>query len=209
MATLPFYAQRKLARKTSDITRLTEQYKANVNDLSSQFESSFSEYQKKRDAIMAPYTAAVDKYKGEYSAYEANLGQYKTALSEYQKKLQDAVDNPLGEVPTDQYSTTNLIRQGTIVRLGDKRYTIDELPDGYTYENGKLYKAKDPGKFEQKAPTAPEAPTAPTVEEFDSTQFDSKRAALDTNLKRELGERRAAKASAVSRKSARPLLQGA
>lgn len=207
MATnLTQFAQRKLARKTSDITRLTDAYKAQVGAISDQYQNSFAEYQKKRDEVMAPFNAATDKYKADFATYETNLAGYKDRLSDYQKRLQDAVDSPLERIDS---ATVQNFRGGSRVNIDGTWYGVSQLPDGYTYENGKLYQKRNPGKFDEKAPTAPEAPTAPTVENFDTTQFDQQRAALETNFQRDVSQRRAARASAVSRKMARPLLQGA
>lgn len=58
-----------------------------------------------------------------------------------------------------------------------------------------------------KLPTFPEPPEQ--VEDFDTTQFDAKRKQLEVELSREIGERKAARRSAVSRRTSRPLLQGA
>lgn len=210
MATqLPQFMQQRLARKTSDITRLTDQYKNQVNAMTGEYEQSFAQYNAKRTEIMAPYEAAVGQYQQQFTGYETALAGYKQRMSEYQAKLQEAIDNPLEEIGKDKYKVINNFRAGARITLDGRTMRPDELPNGYTYENGKLFKARDPGKFEEKAPTAPEAPTAPTVEAFDTTQFDTKRAELDTGLKRELGERKAAKVNAVGRKQARPLLQGA
>ncbi len=206
MATqLTQYQMARVARKSSDITRLASQYKNSVNDLSGQYQSSFAEYQKKRDEIMAPYNAATDKYKADFSTYETNLASYKDSLSAYQKRLADVTANPLEQLDV----------QRRVVRGAGQQFFIDggwktsgQLGDDYTVEGTSVYKRRSAGTFDAKAPTAPEVPTAPTVEEFDSSQFDAKRAELDTSYKREVGERKAARASAVSRKSARPLLQG-
>lgn len=66
-----------------------------------------------------------------------------------------------------------------------------------------------PGAFTEKAPATPEAPpSAPTIESFSDEPFQQKRAALESEFQRELGERKSARISAVSRRSARPLMQG-
>jgi hypothetical protein len=63
--------------------------------------------------------------------------------------------------------------------------------------------------FTEKKPTAPEAPTAPTIAAFDTSAFETERKGLEAGLQRELGERRAARLAAVSRRGSRPMLQGA
>jgi hypothetical protein len=65
-----------------------------------------------------------------------------------------------------------------------------------------------PGPFTETAPVAPVAPEAPQLSEFDSSQFEARRAQLESEFQRELGERRGARMTAVSRRRARPLLQG-
>lgn len=199
------YQMARVARKSSDITRLASQYRNSVNDLSGQFQSSFDEYQKKRDEIMAPYNTAVDKYKADFTTYETNLADYKGKLTDYQARLADVTANPLESLGTPETRTT---RAGQSVKIDGTWYGTASIPDQYTFENNTLYRKRSAGTFDATAPKAPDAPTAPAVEEFDTKQFDAKRAELDTGYKREVGERKAARASAVSRKSARPLLQG-
>jgi hypothetical protein len=205
MATqLTQYQMARVARKSSDITRLASQYRNSVNDLSGQFQSSFADYQKKRDEIMAPYNTAVDQYKADFTTYETNLAGYKTKLSDYQARLADVSANPLEQLDVQRRVT----RQGQQFLIDGAWKTSGQLGDEYTVEGTTLYKARSAGKFDATAPKAPDAPVQPAVDAFDSTQFDAKRAELDTGYKREVGERKAARASAVSRKSARPLLQG-
>lgn len=208
MAKQPFFIQKRLARKTSDITKLADQYKSQINAVTGEYEKSFADYTAKRNQTMAPYEAAVGQYQQEYKGYEEALAGYRQRLADYTAKLEDINKNPLEVIPTDQYKVSRLIRFGTSLTIDGKSYKDTELPEDYTFENNVLYKRRNPGTFTDKAPTAPTAPTAPAVEEFDTTQFDAKRKELETGLKRELGERRASKIGAVSRKAARPLLQG-
>lgn len=66
-----------------------------------------------------------------------------------------------------------------------------------------------PEAFTLAPPSAPEAPPQmPFIEEFDTGKFEGRRAQIESEFKREVGERRGARLSAVSRKTARPLLQG-
>lgn len=208
MATkLPQFMQQRLSRKSSDITRLTSQYKNQINAMTGEYEKSYADYTTKRNEIMAPYEAAVGQYQQQFTGYEEALAGYKQRLADYTAKLQDAYDNPLENLGKPQ--RRGGFRGAVQLNIDGGWYSQNSIPEGYTYENGNLYKRKEPGKFEEKAPTAPTLPTAPVVEEFDTKQFDAKRAELDTGLKRELGERKAAKVNAVGRKQARPLLQGA
>ena len=65
-----------------------------------------------------------------------------------------------------------------------------------------------PAPFTEQVPVAPTAPQAPQLSEFDAAQFETRRTQLESEFQRELGERRGARLSAVSRRQARPLLQG-
>lgn len=68
--------------------------------------------------------------------------------------------------------------------------------------------AATPAPFSEKAPSAPTAPKAPVIKDFDASQFEEQRTQAETVYKRELGERKSARQAAVSRRGARPLLQG-
>jgi hypothetical protein len=62
--------------------------------------------------------------------------------------------------------------------------------------------------FNRERPPEPVAPTAPKIDEFDSSQFDQRRAQLQEGFQREVAERKGARLSAVRRRS-RTLLSGA
>ena len=76
------------------------------------------------------------------------------------------------------------------------------------YGNVTVYDPKPIPKFTETAPALPAVPVAPEIEKFDEGEFGTKRAAAESTFKREVGERRAAKIGAVSRKMTRPLLAG-
>jgi hypothetical protein len=205
--TLPQFMQRKLSRKTANITRLTDAYKGQVDALTNDYQTQFTQYQTKRAETMAPYEAAVTQYQADFTGYEQAAAAYKQKLTDYTAKLEDINKNPLenlGAPQTRQYG-----RGARQVSINGQWYSPTAIPEGYTYENGTLYKKRDAGTFTEKAPSAPNAPVAPTVEEFDSTQFDAKRGELQSNLNRDLGAVKASRVSAVSRKSSRPMLQSA
>jgi len=76
-------------------------------------------------------------------------------------------------------------------------------------ENFTYYEPKPIPTFTEKAPALPTAPVAPNIEKFDEGEFGAKRTAAESTFKREVGERRAARLGAVSRKMTRPMLRGA
>ena len=58
MATLPQFKQRQLARRsTSDIDRLTKQYKANIDALTGEYQTAFTGYQAGVAEKMKPFEA--------------------------------------------------------------------------------------------------------------------------------------------------------
>jgi hypothetical protein len=63
--------------------------------------------------------------------------------------------------------------------------------------------------FEQVAPVAPAIPEAPKIGEFETAGFEQKRKQLQSDLQRELGERRGARMAAVQRRPRGGLMQGA
>lgn len=203
----------RLARKSSDISNLVKQYKTGLSDVASQYQTSFAEYQKKRDEMMAPYEAATEKYKADFGAFETASAGYKTRLSDFQAKLAEVQANPMEQMSFYLTHNDGSPNYRDVVINGVGRFREDRLPSGYidVVENNqrKIYRKKAIPKFTEEAPVAPEIPTAPEIGEFDTSQFDAKRAEVESTYKRELGERRSARASAVSRKQARPLLQGA
>lgn len=63
-------------------------------------------------------------------------------------------------------------------------------------------------EFTEERPPEPVAPVAPVIEEFDTSQFDERRAQLQEGFQRDVAARRGARLSAVRRQS-RTLLSGA
>lgn len=191
MATLPQFKQRQLARRsTSDIERLAKQYKANVDAMTGEYQTAFTNYQAGVAEKMKPFEAQMTTYKESLlPTYEAQKIAYQKKLDDYNQVLADIEANPV-----TAYTERQMVGR---TWYGKKKYA------DVTY-----YVPKEIPKFTEAAPVLPEAPTAPTIEEFDSSQFGAKKAEAESVFKREVGERRAAKLGAVSRKVARPMLQG-
>ena len=195
MATIPQFKQRQIARRsTSDIDRLAKQYKTSVDAMTGQYQAAFTGYQAGVAEKMKPYEAQMATYKESLlPTYESQQALYKQKLDDYNKVLAGIAADPV---------TRNIDKPGAVEDrpiAGSIRVT----PVEYTYT------AKPIPKFTDKAPVAPPIPVSPTVEPFDSTQFEAKKGVAEGEFKREIGERRAAKLGAVSRKGARPLLSGA
>ena len=196
MATLPKFKQRQLARRsTSDIDRLAKQYKANVDALTGEYQTAFTGYQAGVAEKMKPFEAQMKTYKESLlPTYETQKNEYLKKLDEYTKTIADIEKNPLIEKTGKKLRSSELIAN----------LVIEPQYEDYTY-----YEEKPIPKFTEKAPTTPVLPVAPEVEKFDEGEFGKKRATAESTFKREVGERKAAKLGAVSRKMVRPMLRGA
>ena len=84
----PAYAQRKLARRAggSDISRLAQSYQGQLNDLTNQYETQYSTYQKMVADTMVPFEAASARYNQGLDDYATNVvNPYKLALDQFSK----------------------------------------------------------------------------------------------------------------------------
>jgi hypothetical protein len=198
MATLPQFKQRQIARRsTSDIDRLAKQYKSAVDQITGEYQTAFTGYQTGVAEKMKPFEAELATYKESLlPTYEAQKTSYQKNLEDYNKLLADIEANPVTEATG--------IRQVKKARFGLGGLAGTETKsEPFTY-----YIPREIPKFTETAPTPPATPMAPTVEAFDSGEFAAKKEEVEGRFKRELGERRAAKIGAVSRRMTRPLLQG-
>jgi hypothetical protein len=217
-------------RRMTDIDRLAQQYTRSVNELTGQYETSFGDYQKQVAQQMAPFEEASAKYKTEVlPTYERQATDYRTRLGQYQSQLEDIQKNPseMVNAPVRQAG-----RSGRRYTIGGQEYGEYNLPEGYFIEavvtgkgdiknrsgqvtgqrditEDRLFRTKTLPGFTEKAPTAPTAPTAPETAAFDTSQFEQRRSQMQEEYGREVGERRAGKLTAVSRRTRRPMLQGA
>jgi hypothetical protein len=202
MATLPKFKQRQLARRsTSDIDRLAKQYKSNVEAITGEYQTAFTGYQAGVTEKMKPFEEQMKTYRESLlPTYESQKNLYKQKLDSYNEVLADLERNPV------------VAKEG--IKRIDNPFWNPMNTTGYTgpmyWEEPYTYYEERPiPKFTDKAPTLPTAPVAPEVEKFDEGEFGKKRAAAESTFKREVGERKAAKLGAVSRKMVRPMLKGA
>ena len=231
MATLPQFKQRQIARRsTSDIERLAQQYKSSVDAITGEYETAFSGYQAGAAAKMKPFEEASEKYKQELAEYTSNVAApYKSALEAYQKNS-EKYQTELSEISTGARDREAKFRDTTITNpfTGAAIQYSAELfsnPKKYGFssvltpvEGGKrgtgiytfrpLPTSAEPVTPDKPADFAGVQPEAPDIGKFDESEFGTKRAAAESTFKREVGERRAAKIGAVSRKMTRPLLAG-
>lgn len=213
------YQKRMMTRKSSDLTRLAEQFKKNIEASTGEYESAFSSYQKQTEEALAPYEAASKQYKeiqmpayeSAKAAYEEKLNKFNQALSGFQEKTK--IDAPF-KLNLDLLDPRGL--PGQIWTVDGKKISSANLPEGYSVEVAPkgtknrfydLYKDNPVPTFSERAPSAPSAPQAPQVAGFDETQFEQKRGQLQQEFQREVGERKGARLAVVGRKGARPLMQ--
>jgi hypothetical protein len=198
MATLPQFKQRQIARRSSsDIDRLAKQYKSAVDQITGEYQTAFTGYQAGVAEKMKPFEAELATYKESLlPTYEAQKTSYQKNLEDYNKLLADLEANPVTEA-----TGYKQVKKPRFNLFGIAGYETKSEP--FTY-----YIPREIPKFTETAPTPPATPMAPTVEAFDSGEFAAKKEEVEGRFKRELGERRAAKIGAVSRRMTRPLLQG-
>ena len=199
MATLPQFKQRQLARRsTSDIDRLAKQYKSSVDAMTGQYQTAFAGYQAGVAEKMKPYEAELATYKDSLlPTYDTQKAAYQEKLTKYNAYMAELEKDPV--TPVTAYKEVKKARFGLFGLLG-----YDTTQEPFT-----VYAPKPIPKFTETAPTPPPIPVSPTVEKFDSSQFDANKTEAESTFKREIGERRAAKLGAVSRRGSRPLLSGA
>lgn len=194
---IPQYAQRLVKRKTSDIDRLAAQFRKSIEGVTGRQEQALGQYQAGVTEQMKPFEAATAKYQTDYATYEQQAAEYNRRLSEYESQIKEIQASPT-ITKTGTYQE-KVPRYGLFGLAGYKTETRE-----YQYEEPKPVPT-----FSAEKPSAPSAPTAPTIAAFDTSQFEEERKALQSGLQRELGERRAAKLTAASRRSSRPMMQGA
>jgi hypothetical protein len=192
MATM--YQKRMAARRSSsDIGRLAQQYQQEIAGVTGQYETEYSKYLQAVNEKMRPFEEEMAKYQSTVMpTYESQLAEYRKKLKQHNEELADIEKNPVIEKIGKKLAGSDLIAN----------LSIEGIPEvEYTY-----YEPREIPKFTGKAPTLPTAPVAPEIEKFDEGEFGTKRAAAESTFKREVGERKAARLGAVSRKMSRPLL---
>jgi len=203
------FIQRRLARRagSSDLLKLSDDYKRQIAGLTTEYERSFAEYQRSVDEKMAPYQEQVSHYQSKTQPqFEEAMAGYSGRFDAYLRNLQAVYDNPLERIDPPK----RVVDRGQVmlVNLDGNWVSTRNLPEGYTIDDGNLYRRRQAPTFNETAPTAPEVPMAPDIPTFDGSQFEERRGQLQEVFKREVSERRGARMNAVQRRS-RTMLQGA
>jgi hypothetical protein len=200
---------KRLMRKQTDLTRLADQYRKNVEGLTGEYQSAFANYQKSTAEQLAPYEEAVKRYKEQdMPAFERAKADYESRLEQFNQAMADYEANPTERVNARQING----RGGPFFDIDGKRYNSANLPNEYSVKqvgkNFEVYRDRPMPKMPGRAPRAPSAPERPAVAEFDSSQFEQKRGQLQQEYTREVGERKGAKLNAV-RRGSRTLMRDA
>lgn len=180
------YQQRLATRRiTGDVERLSKQFEKEVMSLQERQAKAFGEYTKTTAERMAPFEAAAEQYRTNLlPEYERQRADYQKALEAYQAQLEDLRVNPT-ETTVEQFTVP---RAGLAGLLGQKKTITQEVQTPRAVP-----------KFETQAPTAPETPVAPQMEPFQTAGFKQEAERLQSNLQRDLAERRSGRLAAVRR----------
>ncbi len=205
------YQKRMMTRRTSDLTRLAEQYKKNVQAMTGEYETEFAKFQQEREAAMAPYNEAVRRYREtDMPAYEAAVAAYQKRLDDFNRAMEDYESNPSERIQNQRF----IGGRGQQIQIEGKTYSLNDFKGpadvSIKYEGNKAvaYRDRPMPKMSGSAPKAPATPQAPQVAEFDQAQFEQKRGQLQQEYQREVGERRSSRLAAV-RRTGRTLLKDA
>jgi hypothetical protein len=223
-----YQKKRAVRRATSDIDRLAKQYQQEIAGITGEYESQFSEYSAQAAEKESAFNVAKKAYDTKYGSYLDQLSAYNEGMTKYSSEIAGYLDKVAAtqervmELPRDKYGKIYFETNGK--RIGLTELTDNAKNYGFEYVVGP-YEAGFRGTSkviakplmtdkEPVAPTSPgkftePAPEIPNIGEFDSSQFEARKTQAEQTLKREVGERRAAKLGAVSRKATRPLLGGA
>lgn len=176
-------AKKKLTPQQRDIERLTKQYQENLSSLSPEYESAF-----------AQNTQAI-------SDYEAQSKDFQKRLEDYQKSLAAYKANPMTQIGYLKPVTKS--RDYYFTDEGQTKYLSQVNDNDYFFEGLTVYKKTPKPTFTEAAPVAPD------TSQRDATlaNLEEQRKTLGEGFQREIGERKASRISAVSRRSqARPML---
>lgn len=194
MATL--YQRKTAARRaTSGIDRLAAEFDKRMRELSGQQAESFGAYTRQVAETMAPYEQQMEQYRTTLlPEYEKQRQSYQQSLEAFQAQLEEIKKNPT-VTKTEQIK----VPRGGLAGMFGRTKTVTQ----------EYQEPRPVPTFEQLAPVAPAIPEAPKIGEFETAGFEQKRKQLQSDLQRELGERRGAKLAAVQRRSRGGLMQGA
>lgn len=192
----------RLMRKQTDLTRLADQYKKNIEGLTGEYQSAFANYEKSTAEQLAPYEEAARLYKErDMPAFEKAKADYESRLEQFNQAMADWEANPTERIENQRF----LGSRGNIIEIEGKKYSLNDPKFSgdisIKRENNTpvAYRDRPIPRMSGGAPKAPTAPTRPAVADFDSSQFEQKRGQLQQEYTREVGERKSARLNTVRR----------
>jgi len=211
----PTMYQKRMAlrRRTSNLDALTKQYQQQMAGVGKEYETAYSGYQAEVGKKQKAYEESMTAYGTQKSAYEKAISDYTQKYQTYSEAKQDYIKDPY---KYERLQEVNLSRGRVRYVYNGQQMTgaqVEKMPNitmrpiGGRLTYGVTTKKEEP-KFTDVEPTAPTVPTAPEIEKFNAAPFEEKKAQAETTYKRELGERKAGRQRAVSRKASRSMLQG-
>lgn len=195
-------AKKKLTSRGRDIERLTKQYQTQLGDVSQQYEA----------ALASP--SGLDEFQKQSADYQKRLQDYRSMIEAYQKDPYERMT-----VPTAKYNfragsyDLNMPGQGVVNYNQLKDWNIESIGREVKTNKGRtpdmaydivLKRDKPfPGQFTEEAPKAPDT----SQRDAALASAEEQRKTLGEGFQREIGERKAGRVAAVSRRSqARPML---
>lgn len=223
-----YQKNRAVRRATSDIERLAKQYQQEIAGITGEYESQFAAYSAQAAEKEGTFNVAKKAYDTKYASYLDQLAAYNESMNKYSGDIsayldksaasQERVVQSIGKPGGTTYFDIAGQRVNTLeVQKNPKQYgfeyVVTPFEAGFS-GTGKWIVKPLMTETEPVAPTSPgkftePMPEIPNIGDFDASQFEAKKSQAEQTLKREIGERRAAKLGAVSRKATRPLLGGA
>ena len=224
----------RLAKSYQDqIAGLTSEYETKF----SEYQKMAAEKMAPFEQAISQYGSKLSAYQGQVASFNDAFAGYSQRLDQFNQKAQNYANNPASfnvrvgdrsyidpasgqklygkvNLDTGEYIYSYLKRQGVDIPSGASYFDIGTaLTDKKKKEVVYKFELPFTEKFTEQAPTAPSAfteaaPVAPVIEKFDEASFANKREQLQSDLTREVGERKASRLNTVQRRS-RTLLSGA
>lgn len=197
-------AKKKLTARGRDIERLTKQYQTELGDVSKQYES----------VLAVP--SGLDDFQKQSADYQKRLQDYRALIEDIQKTPNERINAPVRQAG----------RSGRRYTINGQEYGEYNLPENYFIEpvvigttevknrsgqvtgtrnitEDQLFRVRNIPSFTEEAPKPPDT----TERDAALAKTEEQRKTLGEAFQREMGERRASRVGAVSRRSqSRPML---
>lgn len=220
----------RLAKNYQDqIEGITGEYETKFNEYKKMAADKMAPFEQ----AVGQYDSKLSAYQGQVASFNDAFAGYSTRLDQFNQRAQtpSTFDVVIGEgywtgaMGERIYGPVNRATNEPInvylKRMGlDMPYGAHYIDVGTAITDKKkrdvTWRFEKPftETFTEQAPAAPSAfteaaPVAPVIEKFDESPFSAKRSQLQSDMTREVGERKSSRLNAAQRGRGRPLLQGA